>query len=84
MSLCWSFTKVFQKIVVIKNGLNQMLHFAISFPPQGFRPEGQSPRRPLLRVYVVVQFYPWYKFYFPLFWGMVMYDDEFKTKENKI
>ena len=30
------------------------------------------------------QFYPWFKFYFPLFWGMVMYDYEFETKENKI
>ena len=37
-----------------------------------------------LSVYVVVQFYPWFKFYFPLFWGMVMYDNEFETKENKI
>ena len=35
-------------------------------------------------VYVVVQFYPWFKFYFPLFLGMVMYDNEFETKENKI
>ena len=35
-------------------------------------------------VYVVVQFYPWFKFYFPLFLGMVMYDKEFKTKGNKI
>jgi len=35
-------------------------------------------------VYVVVQFYPWFKFYFPLFLGMVIYDNEFKTKENKI
>jgi len=34
-------------------------------------------------VYVVVQFYPWFKFYFPLFLGMVMYDNEFETKENK-
>ena len=33
---------------------------------------------------VVVQFYPWFKFYFPLFSGLVMYDFEFKTKENKI
>ena len=33
---------------------------------------------------VVVQFYPWIKFYFPLFRGMVMYDNEFETKENKI
>ena len=31
-------------------------------------------------VYVVVQFYPWFKFYFPLFWCMVMYDKEFETK----
>ena len=35
-------------------------------------------------VCVVVQFYPWLKFYFPLFLGMVMYDNEFKTKENKV
>ena len=28
--------------------------------------------------------YPWFKFYFPLFWGMVMYDNELKTKRNKI
>ena len=35
-------------------------------------------------VYVVVQFYPWFKFYFLLFLGMLMYDNEFKTKENKI
>ena len=34
--------------------------------------------------YVVVQFYPWFKSYFPLFWGMVMCDKEFETKENKI
>ena len=26
---------------------------------------------------VVVQFFPWFKFYFPLFLGMVMYDNEF-------
>ena len=34
-------------------------------------------------IYVVVQFYPWFKFYFLLFLGMVMYDNEFETKENK-
>ena len=28
-------------------------------------------------VYVVVQFFPWFKFYFSLFWGMLMYDNEF-------
>ena len=43
------------------------------------------------KVYVVVQFYPWFKFYFLLFLGMViyivcmvMYDNEFETKEKKI
>ena len=34
-------------------------------------------------VYDVVQFYPWFKFSFLLFMGMVMYGDEFETKENK-
>ena len=34
---------------------------------------------------VVVQFYPWFKFFlFFLFLGIVMYDDEFETKEIKI
>ena len=35
-------------------------------------------------VSVVAQFYPWFKFYFLLFLGMVMNDDEFQTKENNI
>ena len=35
-------------------------------------------------MYVVVQFHPRFKFYFPLFLGMVMYDNEFKTNENRI
>ena len=35
-------------------------------------------------VYVVVQFYTWFKFYFPLFSVMFMYDNELETKENKI
>ena len=34
-------------------------------------------------IYVVVRFSPWFKFYFLLFLGMVMYDNEFETKENK-
>ena len=34
--------------------------------------------------YVVVQFYPLFKFYFLSFLGIVMYDNEFETKENKI
>ena len=28
--------------------------------------------------------YPWFKFYSPLFWDMVMYYNEFETKKNKI
>ena len=36
-----------------------------------------------VKIFVVAQFYPWFKFYFSLFWGMVIYD-KFKTKGNKI
>ena len=36
-----------------------------------------------MSAYVLFQFNPWYKIYFPLFWSMVMYDNEFETKENK-
>ena len=32
----------------------------------------------------MVQFYPWFKFYFPLFLGIVMKDNEFETKEIQI
>ena len=32
---------------------------------------------------VVVQFSPWFKFSFLLFFGIVMNDNLFKTKENK-
>ena len=33
--------------------------------------------------YVVLHFYPWFKFYFPLFMGMVIYDDDCKQREIK-
>ena len=33
---------------------------------------------------VVVQFYPWVKFSYLLFLGMVMYDNEFETIGKKI
>ena len=39
---------------------------------------------PQCHVNVVAQFYPWFKFYFPLFWGTVMFDNEIEIKENKI
>ena len=36
-------------------------------------------------VYVVVKFYSWFKFYFPLSLSTLIYDNEFKTKvESKI
>ena len=35
-------------------------------------------------LYVVVQFCPWFKFGFPLFLGMVIYDNEFETEENQL
>ena len=31
-----------------------------------------------------IHFYPWFKFYFPLFKGMVMYDNGFNSRGNKI
>ena len=34
-------------------------------------------------MYVVVQFYPWFKFYVLLFWGRVLYDNKFETKGIK-
>ena len=37
-----------------------------------------------LHDYVVVQFSLCFKFYFPLFLGIVIYDNEFETKENKV
>ena len=38
----------------------------------------------MVEVCVVVQFYPRFKFYFLLYLGMVMYDNDFETKGNKI
>ena len=38
----------------------------------------------LPKPFVGVQFYPWFKFYFLLFLGIEMYDNEFETKEKKI
>ena len=35
-------------------------------------------------IYVVVQFYPWFEFYFLLFLGVLMYENEFERKEKKI
>ena len=32
----------------------------------------------------MVQFYRWFTFCFPLFWGTVIHDNEFKTILNKI
>ena len=37
-----------------------------------------------VNVCVVVQFYPWFKFSFLLFLGMVMNHNDFETKESKI
>ena len=35
-------------------------------------------------IYVVVQFIPWFKFYFPSFLDMLMHDNEIERKEKKI
>ena len=40
---------------------------------------------PLLNdVFVKRQFYPLFAFYFPLFWGMVMYDNALKQRKIKV
>ena len=43
-----------------------------------------SPADDAYRKIKVVQFCPWFKFYFLLLWGMVLYGNDFGTKENKI
>ena len=35
------------------------------------------------QVYVAVQFYPWFNFDFRLFFSMLIYDNEYQTKENQ-
>ena len=37
----------------------------------------------MMNVYVVVQFYPWFNFDFPLFFSMLIYNNEYQTKENQ-
>ena len=37
----------------------------------------------VIAVYVVVQFYLWFNFDFVLFFSMLLYDNEYKTKENQ-
>ena len=54
----------------------------LSFPGQ--RTTTATSCIPHNSVYVVVQFYPWFIFNFPLFWGMAMYGNECETKEIKI
>ena len=36
----------------------------------------------LFYVYVVVQFYFWFNLDFPLFFSMLIFDNEYQTKEN--
>jgi len=38
----------------------------------------------VLLIYDVVQCYPWVNFYIPLFVFLLIYDNEYETKENKI
>ena len=40
--------------------------------------------KPRIQYYVVVQFSTWFKYSFLFFFGIVMYDNDFETKENKI
>ena len=47
------------------------------------RKAGTDSREVKHHVYVVVNFLFQLIFIFPLFWGMVMYANEFKTKEKQ-
>ena len=57
---------------------------------EGYSTQEQERKRKFYNKYiyiymcVVVQFYPWFKFHFLLFWGIEMYDNEFETKEFEI
>ena len=53
----------------------------LSFPGQ--RAATATSHIPHNGVYVVVNFLFQLIFIFPLFWGMVMYANEFKTKEKQ-
>ena len=46
--------------------------------------QASSPADDVYRKIKVVQFCPWFKFSFLLFLGMVLYGNDFETKENKI
>ena len=53
---------------------------------EGYSRQEQERKRKFYNKYIyvcvfVVQFYPWFKFHFHLFWGIGMYDNEFETKE---
>ena len=37
-----------------------------------------------MRYVYTMWFNPWFKFNFPFLWGIVMYDNEFETRGNKI
>ena len=58
----------------------------ITFTSNGkckFVPRDQVPPLFITNVHVVVNFLFQLIFIFPLFWGMVMYANEFKTKEKQ-
>ena len=77
------------KILHITNTMKKR-YFDTSLPQVTATPTGAITYITLTDVrlkdeYVVVQFYPWLIHFISLcFWGMVMYDNEFETKKNKI
>ena len=71
---------VLQYDVKAKHRLISRKFSGIKFFPLGVRLTNQKPRA---FVSVVVNFLFQLIFIFPLFWGMVMYANEFKTKEKQ-
>ena len=91
-SLDWAHTACFKNhsIAFLQGSLRNALKYCSRFEIKKrhfarlLEPRINQANQLNLDAYVVVQFCPWFKFYFLLFLGMVMYDNEFQTKENKV
>ena len=59
-----------------------VLHYLNAWKRLNYRE--QKSWQPPCHAYVAVQFYPWLNFYFPLFFFMLIYDNEINIKQKKI
>ena len=67
----------------LKNGCS-LVNFDRCCPSEHFDLHCNRERlQTMYYVHVVVQFCFWFNFYFPLFFSMLIYDNEYQTKENQ-